>query len=331
MAKGFVYKKRDPAVIEKRATQSGGEFEGFISDEFKTFRPADGDNFIRILPPTWEDPEHFGIDIWAHFQVGPKNASVLCLSKMKNKKCPICEAMLKADRASDEELKKELMPRHQVAVWMVDRKNPEKGPLIYTMPWTTERDIAKVSVDKQTKEVYAIDDPEEGYDISFDRTGKGINTRYAGFQLTRKPTSIEQDWLDWVVEFPLDGCFVWRDYEEIKALFEGEDGAEAEARPADKPSPRLGSRAKATEPEEEPDADPEPEQKPKFKPRGVAAKATEPEPEPESEEEEESQEEEPEPPARPAAKKAPAKAEPEEASTSPKSRAQELREKYKNK
>ncbi len=185
---------------------------------------------------------------------------------------------------------------------MIDQKSPEKGPMIWTMSWTMDKDIAKISVDKQTKEVYAIDDPEDGYDLSFDRTGKGINTRYSGYQLARRPTSIEQDWLDWVVMNPLDQCLVWRDYDTIKAIFEGEDGAEDAGAPKDDPPPRTSPRKAA-----------------RVKLRGSVAKA-DPEPEPE--------EEEPEPPAKaaPAKKPAPAKAEPEAATA--KSRAQELRERY---
>ena len=80
---------RTKEQIDKRARQSGGLKDWFIPEEIKTFTPKEGGkgNIIRILPPAWDDADHYGYDIYAHFGVGGENSAYLCLKKMKNEKC----------------------------------------------------------------------------------------------------------------------------------------------------------------------------------------------------------------------------------------------------
>lgn len=230
----FQYRKRGADAWEKRANQQGSEFQGIIKDEFKTFGPAKGDNFIRILPPTFDNAEHYGMDVYVHYSVGPDKATVLCLSKMLKEPCPICEARVKAERANDDELANELKASKRVLVWMIDRKEEGKGPLLWPMPWTLDRDFSKLARDPRSGEVYLIDHPEEGFDISFEKTGDGINTKYVGIQLARKASSVDSDIIDYIVKEPLDQTLVWRDYDDIQKMFRG--GESARDRAADKPA-----------------------------------------------------------------------------------------------
>src|ERR1700693_6132381 len=89
---GFSYTPRDPDKVKERAEQTGSRFDSPFIDRFDTFRPKVGDNLIRILPPTWDDHDHYGFDIWVHSYIGPDNGTYLCLNKMQNKPCPICKA-----------------------------------------------------------------------------------------------------------------------------------------------------------------------------------------------------------------------------------------------
>jgi hypothetical protein len=185
----FQYKKRDAGAWEKRASQQGGDYQGFIVDEAKVYTPKKGDNFVRILPPTFENADHYGIDVWVHYGIGPDRASAICLQKMKNMPCPLCEARARAERGGDEDLAGELKPSRRVMVYMLDRKDEAAGPQVWSMPWTLDREVCKISRDKRTGQVYAIDDPNEGYDLSFEREGEGMMVKYAGIQLSRRPSS----------------------------------------------------------------------------------------------------------------------------------------------
>jgi hypothetical protein len=215
--------------LEKRAAQQGGDFQGFIIDEVKVYTPKKGDNYIRILPPTWEGADHYGLDLWVHYGIGPERAAVLCLRKMKNEPCPLCEAMARAERSGDEELAKELKPGRRVIVWVINRNDEQQGPLVWPMAWTLDRDICKISRDKRTGAVYAIDHPDEGFDVSFEKEGEQMMTKYTGIQLARRATSVDQESLDFVAELPLPDVLRWRDYAEVATIFEGSGMEKASA------------------------------------------------------------------------------------------------------
>lgn len=216
----FVYRRRSEESVEKRASGESGDFKGFILNDYSMFSPKKGNNWIRILPPTWDDADHYGLDLHVHYGVGPERALVLCWSH-KGVACPICEAQNRAQRAGDEELAKELKASQRLLVWVLDRNEKEKGPLLWAMPWTIDRDICKISKDKQTGELYAIDHPDEGYNVSFDKDGEGLKTKYSGFQLDRRSSSVDPVHLEYISNHPLPGTLLERTYQEVKLLFEG--------------------------------------------------------------------------------------------------------------
>lgn len=212
----FQYRPRSSEAWDKRA--KGSIYDGYAKDEFETFS-AGKENYIRILPPTWENAQHYGLDLYVHYGVGPNNGTIICLYKMKNLKCPICEAFARAEAAGREDANT-LKPTRRVLVWVLNRKE-EKKPLLWAMPWTVDRDISKICRDRQSGELYYIDDPQNGYDITFDKEGEGMTTKYTGFQLSRRPSAVEQKYIDFVVEHPVPSVLLWRTYEEVQALFEG--------------------------------------------------------------------------------------------------------------
>lgn len=236
----FEYKRRDASTIKKRAEQrGGGEFEKFILDEFTTYAVRKGSNSIRILPPTWDDPDHYGLDIFVHYGIGPQKVAVLCpISNKKGSRCPVCEARARAERQGDEELKNQLRVTKRVMYWIEDREKERKdGAQVYAAPWTLDRDISKVSVDKRTGEHYMIDDPESGFDVYFDKEGEMQLTKYSGVQLARTPSSVDEKLLEYISRHPLPGVLKFRSYDEIKAIFEGDEDSDATPPPR-RPSPR---------------------------------------------------------------------------------------------
>src|SRR6185295_2419331 len=114
------------------------------------FKPKVGDNFIRFLPPTWDDAEHWGYEVHVHYSVGPERASVLCLSKMFGKKCPICEEQAAARKANDEERAKELAPRLQVVSWIMDMKDTAAGPMLWSIGFRMDSDFIKLTRDRES-------------------------------------------------------------------------------------------------------------------------------------------------------------------------------------
>src|SRR3954470_4296967 len=119
-ARAFTYQKRTVDDVKARANQSTGDFDRWVKPEYKRYKMKDGKNLIRILPPTWDKPNHYGYEIYVNFGIGPDNQSYLSLSKMKQEQDPLAEARTVANREGDEELAKQLEARKRLLMWVID-------------------------------------------------------------------------------------------------------------------------------------------------------------------------------------------------------------------
>ena len=253
----FQYQARDEASWSRRANQSSNTYIGVIKDEFNVFTAKKDENAIRILPPTWEKALHYGYDIWVHFGVGPERGTVLCLAKMKHQQCPVCEFQIKAEAEGREDAG-DYKPTRRVMVWLVDMKaeNKDDNPMVWTMPWTVDRDISKICKDRETGQLYQIDHPVSGRTVYFDRSGEKETTKYVGFQLAQRESAVEEAYLNVVFTNPLPTVLIWRTYDEIKLIFEGDVPQKEEAKP---PAPTTSDRPTRSAPAEKP-APPAPKQ-----------------------------------------------------------------------
>lgn len=220
---GFSYRRRTAEEMNKRSSMGGKDFDSYLRDDIKIWKPNDGANTIRILPPTWPDPTHYGYDIWVHYGVGPDNQAYLCLHKMKGEHCPICAERDRARKAGeDEQYVKDLEPTRRVLIYLIDREHEGEGVQAWAAPWTIDRDITKVSVDRKTNEVLPVDDPEEGFDVEFDRTGKGVGTKYVGVAVARRESSLgSKKWLEFAIDNPLPSVLEYHGADHIEKVFGG--------------------------------------------------------------------------------------------------------------
>lgn len=261
---GFVYKPRDRSTYEKRAT-AGSSREGFLAEGVNMFSPKVGAHSVRILPPTWKNPDHYGFDAYAHYDIGPDGGSYLCLDRMKGETCPICEERQRAVAAGEEELVETLKWRRRVLCWVIDRDNEKEGPLLWSMPQSLDKEISSVCQDKKTGEVYSPDDPSaNGYDVSFEREGERLKTKYVGVVIDRRPSPLSDDeeqakeWLEFVSENPIPDQLVYQDADYIAGLVEGgltsgrgaRDKAKEDEDDKKKPARKAKPAAKEEEPEE---------------------------------------------------------------------------------
>ena len=234
----FKYHERDPETVRDRANQQTGGYDKIIKDtEF--FKPKEGENNIRILPPTWnlkEWSDNWAIEVWLHRDIGPDKATYLCLDKMNKGKCPICEARL--DARGDDEIRA-LKPKTSMLAYIINRDDEKAGPVVWALSNRFEQDICLRMQDKRTGEVLAIDHPDNGYDISFTRTGTGIKTRYAGIDIARRPSPLadrerDQDkWLDFIQDSPLPDLLDFKTYDYLSQVYAGKRSAKESADDAD--------------------------------------------------------------------------------------------------
>lgn len=244
-ASTFKYKERDVSAVTKRATQTSGMYDSIISSNFQTWKPKEGTNIVRILPATWDEAEHYGMDIFKHNNIGPENAQYLCLFKMKGEECPACNERrsLEADGLSDDAIL--LKVQKQVLVWIIDRSDEASGPQLWSMGWTVDKDINVLSVNKRTGRVLLVDHPDEGYDIEFIREGTQLKTRYVGVQVAREQSPISDDealqkrWLKFVMENPLPETLNYFDAAYISGIMMGKKKEE----PKDEPKSVRATRS----------------------------------------------------------------------------------------
>ena len=218
----YEYQSRSVEDTKKRSNQGANDFDKILVDSIKVWKPNDGDNRIRIVPPTWKGAKHFGLDIYVHYGVGPDRQTYLCLSKMKGEEDPIAEEYAIAQRDGDEKYAKDLAAKKRVLIFLVDRDNEKEGVQAWAMPWTVDRDIVKVSVDKSTGEVLPIDHPEDGYDVEFEKKGSKDRTEYLGVAIARRSSPLgKNEWLDYAIDNPLPDQLNYFDYDHIAKAFNG--------------------------------------------------------------------------------------------------------------
>lgn len=224
------YRELTKDEVKARTSRSTGMFDPILKDFVNTFTPAEGHNKIRILPPTWDDFNHWGHHQFVHYDVGPDSQSYLCPLKSKVGPCPICDER-KAVGKTDEAYSKSLAPNQRIALWVIDRNDEETGPKFWSMARTIDVDLGYRSVDKQTGDLLPLYNISKGYDIEFTREGTGVKTRYTGIEISRHCNPLHDDpdtvdeWLDFVEENPVPSVFMFYDYEHIEGAFSGKPKA----------------------------------------------------------------------------------------------------------
>lgn len=220
----FTYQRRDTDTLAQRTqTYAQGGRDNYVESTIQTFTPQKGDNWLRILPPTWDNPKHYGHDVWVHYGIGPDRLAYLCLEKNGKGDCPICLERAELARKGLEEAASELRPTYRIAVYIIDRKATEKGVMLWTMPMRIDQELVTLTQDKRTGEILWIDDPYQGYDIEFTRSGEGIHTQYSGVRIGRNPSPLDNDVaLDFAIKHPIPGIFIYSTPEVIEKALSGQ-------------------------------------------------------------------------------------------------------------
>ena len=219
----FVYKPRDPKLIERQATETQSRFLRTNKPEFPRYKSRTGLNQIRFMPPTWEGYDHYSYPIQVHKQVGPDEQSFLCL-RMLGKPCPGCEERTRLARAGEKDAANKLRPQDDHVAWIIDRKNIDSsGPELFFFSGKTYREYNMGAIDRISGEMLDIDDPENGYDVTFHFD----NRPYEARQVVRRSSPLhpdsrkEQEWLDYIMDHPVPTTLHFCSYEQALEAIEG--------------------------------------------------------------------------------------------------------------
>lgn len=187
------------------------------------WKPKDGRNVIRILPPAEdsEDPIYFAF-AYMHYNVGSGKRSVPCL-RTKKEECYLCEVkekMLRSENPKRIKAAKELNARKRYLMYIIDRSAEAVGPQLFAFGPKIHKPIIQLFKDPDYGDITS---PDEGYDIIINREGAKMDTEYQ-VRPAKKPSELGDDAEEWLESLTdLQEEIQWRSYKEQKALFEGED------------------------------------------------------------------------------------------------------------
>lgn len=228
----------------------------------KRFKLAEGDNTIRVLPNAKGMDKAPFIEMRMHYGVGPKKKTSRCGKNMRGEgECWICDELipkLKASaKASSRKMAEELEPKEEMAlqIAMIDG-GVWSGPKLF-MP---SHQLGNSILQLLSKAKRKIEDLERGYNLSVERTGTSLQTRYGAPVLDEEgPSEVPSEISDRLKTFK--ELLPQYDPAKQKAQYYGEDEDEdAGEDEDDTPAPKSKKVAPVEEDEDEPA--PPPKKKP---------------------------------------------------------------------
>jgi hypothetical protein len=153
--RAFDYQPPTFEEASKLTERRGSRFDNIIKqDGPRFFKAKGGDNFIRILPPTWEKARHYAYTISVHRNIGPDRTTYLCLKENETapeKDCPICQERYDLGRRGNVGQKDVDLLRATTSqlIYLIDRSNEDQGPVIWTISNKSDLEILAQSLEKR--------------------------------------------------------------------------------------------------------------------------------------------------------------------------------------
>lgn len=248
------YLRKDTSSIKQRANARSGDFDSIFKEGVKIFKPREGRNTIRILPPTWEGADHYAFDAYINYGIGIDDQAYLSLSGMRNERDPLAEARKQAERQGNKELADSLRPTRRALMYVVDRNAEEEGVQLWSCPFSVDKAFCNLAIDEDSGAAIQVDVPlqsdefpDDGCDIRFHKEGTGKTTKYPADKMRiLKPSPLHEDpekmaeWIDFAETHQIPNMLNFYDYDHIANVFDGHSGAKPEESPkavrATKPS-----------------------------------------------------------------------------------------------
>jgi hypothetical protein len=205
------------------------------------WKPASGENRIRIMPAWDEATDAFWFRTGTHFNVGPDEKPVPCPEESGvADTCFLCRKSKQLSKGDEDERDEgeAIGCRPGFLMSIVDYAHAEDGVQVWRCGITAYRQIRKLWLNDD--EYGDMTDLADGYDILVGRAGEGINTKYditPARQNSRFPSkklldhssetvaALYQSIADEVFELPnLAEIQTFSDDEEMEGIYKGTSG-----------------------------------------------------------------------------------------------------------
>jgi len=231
------------------------------------YNMKDGDNYIRILPPSIEyfsdDLDYISFEFLMHFNMGTegdKKAEVCPKTAGKNHKCPICEAvykLYKTNTVEDKTLASGLRAKVRHIFNIIDLDDIDKGiQVLETGPKIYE----KILVFATNPKYGDLLDIDKGRNITITKTSaKETSSGYTEYDVIPDPdiTAIREKLtknFKETITLLSKQIPIPKSYDELKAILEGEEYTPEEKTAVEKKEKPVTK----SEPEEKPKSEEKP-------------------------------------------------------------------------
>jgi len=235
-------KERLQKRYEDRGKSSNREQAlNFGKNKVEFFKPKVGGNRISIVPYFIRTKNHplvakgdakigeddFVLDLWIHRYVGPNNADIICPRKNYRKPCPICEQeKIYRDQGNKEEADS-CRASHRAYYNVVDEsEDSDKSVKIFSESYNNFQNELMNDAGEEG-EIIDFPNAKHGKIIKFRAEEKKFkNSTYFEY---RSFKFYDRDKLSEEVlrsAISLDECVVVHSYDEIRAIFYGEDSSD---------------------------------------------------------------------------------------------------------
>ncbi len=223
------YRTRSVDLDRKAASESAySGMRTIFRDGIKVYKIVDRVNTIKILPPTWENPEHWSYAVKMHFGIGQHYSQYLSLREYHKGRDPFLEIRAALKRHGRDEEAKQVGESKRYLAYVIDRDNPDDGPQIVNLPYTLRQAIITRSFDRKSGRYLTIDCPDSdpsdneegivGYDVSFFKDKNGVGQgMYPGerVDVIEHTAPVEVEWLEYIIANPIPDVLVFSTYEDI--------------------------------------------------------------------------------------------------------------------
>ena len=258
------YDQEEQDRAYKKATQRGVDY---LETEVPLFKPRDGDNCIRWVPPLEDDKvvnHPLGVVLLVHYIEGfgsivsPKSFGDRATNDpIDNVKREILKI--------DPELEELIRTGRRVIGHILDLDADDQGEYkIWPAPITLVEEMIYATKNRRLGNTYSLEHPDRGYPVVFDKVGEQRSTKYRSVQLDRDEFPLDDRLLDEIVY--LDEIIVRKSEDELQEIADkvldsvGSGGGRRRGRRRgrdDDDEPRRGRRsARGRERDDDPDDSP---------------------------------------------------------------------------
>jgi hypothetical protein len=249
-------------------------------DDVKFFKPKEGKNIIDIVPyiiKTKNDPlvktgdakvgdQSYMLDLFIHSNIGPTQASIICLKETFGKPCPICEQRQAFYNEGKKDEAGVLKAKRQCFYNVRDVKNaPDEIQVFNISHFLFQKELieeAKASADDGG--IVDFVDIDDGKSISFRAAeteslinGKTVKfLEYKSFSFKDREDPLDESWVKKAVAF--DELMKLNTYDEAKKILFGDEDEDTDSDDEDE-KPKAKGKTKGHSVDEDEDEESEEE------------------------------------------------------------------------